>query len=141
MRCLRKAARLYDSRRWLPQMPSTRTGLLLLCRRGGRLISPDCLRKGDRQPVPAVDRDDRHRQLDQLFFTELCTRCLELLVRRMSLGDQRDGFRPPWSGAFAVGVERRLAPSVEGIEPLFAFAERPRVLCVHVNAVGAAVHL
>jgi hypothetical protein len=101
-----------------------------------RLIRSRRFPKADGEPVPAVDLDDGHSQLDQFFFTELRAGCLELLVRRMALGDQRDGFRSPQSGALALSIERRFAPRAQGVELLFAFAERARVLGVHVNAVG-----
>jgi hypothetical protein len=45
------------------------------------------------------------------------------------------------SGALAVGEVRRLAPGGQGIEALFGLADRPCVLGVHVDAVGAAVQL
>jgi hypothetical protein len=97
-----------------------------LFRHGVGLICPGRLAKGDGEPVPAVDRNDSHRQLDQLFFTELGADSLEFFVRRVTLRDERDGFRPSQGRAFAVGVERRFAPGVEGVEPLFALAECPR---------------
>lgn len=84
--------------------------------------------KGDGQPIPAVDRDDCHRQLDQLLFAELCADSLELFVRRMSLRDERNDFRPAQRCAFAFSIERSFAPRIEGIETLFTFAERTRVL-------------
>jgi len=106
-----------------------------------RVVGSYRLAKGNGQPVPAVDCDDGHRQLDQLFFTELCTDCSELFVRRMRLRDERDGFCPPQRRTLAVSIEGSFAPSVEGVEALLALAERPCILGVHIKAVRAAVHL
>jgi hypothetical protein len=44
-------------------------------------------------------------------------------------------------GPFAFGVERRLLPRVQQIEPLLAFAVLAGVLRMHVNTKGATIDL
>jgi hypothetical protein len=59
----------------------------------------------------------------------------------MTFGDERERFAPLQSGAFALGVVRRVAPCVEAVEPRFCFAARAPVLAVHVQTISAAVDL
>src|SRR3954466_3218298 len=59
----------------------------------------------------------------------------------VGVGDAGDGLGPLEGGAFAVGVERALAPGGEAVEALLGLAGGAGVLRVHVDAVGAAVHL
>src|SRR3712207_3923597 len=106
-----------------------------------RLIRTDRFPECDGEPVPAVDCDDGHGQLDQLLLGELRPRRRELFVRRVTLGDERDGLGPLERRPLASRVERRFPPGVQGVEALLALAEGARVLRVHVYAEGAAVDL
>jgi hypothetical protein len=62
--------------------------------------------KADRNTVPAVDRHNRERQVEDLFFTEALPYFFIHFVRRMPLCDQCDSFRPRQSGTLTVGEER-----------------------------------
>ena len=93
------------------------------------LIGSRHFAEGDGQPVPAVDRDDGHRQIDQLNLGELCARLGVDFVRRVGRPNEREAFRPRQRRAFMVGVERRFALGAERVQPLFAFAARPSCAC------------
>ena len=99
------------------------------------------LPKADGEPVPPVDGDSRQRELDQLFVRELRARLFEDLVRGVSFADLGDRFAPGESGPFPIGIERRLAPDAERVEPLLCVAQSPRLPGVKVYAVGTAVDL
>src|SRR5579875_105176 len=119
----------------IPDHPRLRPGNLL------RLIGSGWDAEGDAQPVPAVDRDDRHRQVDQLLFREVPACFLVDFVRDLARRYQRDRFGPAEGRPLAVAVEGRLAPGVQLDQPLYCLARRPGVLRVHVEAVSAAVDL
>ena len=59
----------------------------------------------------------------------------------MRLTDERDGLGPRQRGPLAIAVERRLAPGVEDVDPLFRLSCRAGVDRVHVEAIRAAVDL
>jgi hypothetical protein len=59
----------------------------------------------------------------------------------MRVRDFSDRLGPFERRAFSIGKERRLAPGVEGVDTLLGFTVEPRVLRVHVDAIGAAVDL
>src|SRR5581483_11936327 len=97
--------------------------------------------KRDIEPVGAVDRHDRQREVGKFPLVEL--RAGELIDRigDMAFGDARDRLGPCQSGAFARAIKRRLLPGVEQIKALLAFAGGAQLLGVHVDAMRAAVDL
>ena len=70
-------------------------------------------------------------------------RILDSLFRRLSNRDERAGHRlgPFQRRTLTLGVERRLPPGAQPVDPLLGLAEGARVLGVHVEAVGTAVDL
>src|SRR3954464_2792853 len=89
----------------------TRSGM------GDRLVRADLRLEADRQPVPSVDRDDRHRQLHQLTFIEMLERGGVLGVRD-TVADPRYDFGPRERRALARRVKRCLVPDRNGIDAL-----------------------
>jgi hypothetical protein len=73
------------------------------------LVTADLGLERYRQPVPSVDRDDRHREIDQLAFRETFASTQVQIVGHSSMADLRDGVRPLKRRSFAGGVERRVA--------------------------------
>src|SRR5262245_58849169 len=80
---------------------SERSGVLR-----GRLILPGDGAERDRNAIPSVDRDHRHRQGDEFLLGEVLSHFLVERVRHMVFGDQRERFGPGQCGAFAIGEER-----------------------------------
>src|SRR6266511_1255064 len=93
----------------------------------------------DREPVPAVDRDDRPDQLCELVLRESRSRLVPDAARHMVVADQGDRVGQRQGGAFALVEEGRLVPSSDRVEALLALTAFAGVLRVHVDAVGAAV--
>ena len=52
----------------------------------GWAIRPDIRAEGDRQTIPSIDRDHRHRQLGELAFAEMGKRLLRLFIELNRLG-------------------------------------------------------
>jgi hypothetical protein len=94
---------------------------------------------GDR--VPGVDRDDQADQRGDLLRREPGGDRVVVLGRDVVGGQQGDGLRERQGGALFFCEERRFAPCGQGVYPLLGLADGPRVLGVHVDAVGAAVDL
>src|SRR5258708_11514876 len=106
-----------------------------------RLVDRMLVAKSDRQPVPQVDRADQDGEVDDLLLAELRAQLLERLGRRVRLGNQRHRLRPRQSGALARRIDLGFAPRIEQIKPLFPLAAPPRILAVHIEAVGGGVDL
>src|SRR5215217_2450409 len=106
-----------------------------------RLVASGHRPRADREPVPAVYRNGGHGKIDQFLLGKLLPRPLVDLVAHVSLGDPGDGLGPLQGRPLSLAEERRLAPGVERIEALLAFARSPCVLGVHVYAERAAVDL
>src|SRR5690242_9008246 len=93
----------------------------------------------DRQTVPAVDGNDRERQVDQLGFAEVLAYGGIDRVGHVAFGDERQRLGPFQRGALALAVEIGFAPGIEQVKALLGLAGGARVLAVHVEAIGAAV--
>ncbi len=75
-------------------------------------------------------------------FSENCFAHLGIdVVGHVRLRNQCHRFGPGERGAFTRREDRRLAPSVEQVHALVAFAELARVARMHGEAIGAAVDL
>jgi hypothetical protein len=70
-----------------------------------RLIRSGHCAKTDGQPIPAVDRDDGHSQIDQFLFAEFPQRRSIDVIRYMIGAHQGYGFRPGQGGALARAEE------------------------------------
>src|SRR5262245_59466563 len=97
--------------------------------------------RADRQPVPGIDHADDDREVGQLFFRELSSRCGIDIVRRTRGRDVGERLRPGESRALALRIEIGLVPGIEQVEARVRFAELPSLLRVHVQAVRTAVDL
>src|SRR3569833_393111 len=95
----------------------------------------------DPDGVPRVDGHDEGDQCGDLVGRELPGDRVVRLLRHPGLGQPRHGLGEGEGGALPCGEVRRLAPDGQGVETLFGLADRPGVLGVHVDAVGAAVEL
>src|SRR5581483_5774578 len=93
----------------------------------------------DRKPVPRVDGSDQNGQVCGLRLGEVLPEFLIGSVGRMRFGDQRHRLGPRERRTFAIGVDGRLAPGVQEIEPRLGLAMLARIL--RVDAEGAAVDL
>ena len=95
----------------------------------------------DREPVPGIDHRDRDRKIGQRLLVELAPDLLIDLVGGVGGRDIGQRFSPGQRRPLAVGVEGRLVPSVEQIQPRGCLAELAGLLRMHVQAVGAAIDL
>src|SRR5882762_235208 len=75
------------------------------------------------------------------FFAELLANLVIVGIRSVRLGNQSQRLGPRQSGPLAFGVEGRLTPGIEFVQPLFRLAHCARILGMHVNAVRAAIDL
>ncbi len=97
--------------------------------------------KADRQAVPAVDGNNRQRQVDQFFVTELRSHgCIDLIWHMIN-GNERHGLRPRQGRPLPLGIEWGLAPGYEFVEALFGFAARPRRFGVQIDSIRAPIDL
>jgi hypothetical protein len=78
--------------------------------------------KADLDPIPCVDEPDQQRELHLLLLGEVPAQRLVGVVRRMGQGHQRQHFGPAERGPLAIGIELRLAPGAQKIEPLLGLA-------------------
>src|SRR5688500_14466616 len=83
-----------------------------------RLVRSSRCAEADRQPVPAVDGDHRHRELHELTLAEVPSRRCVLGVRHARLAYLRDRVRPCECRALEGRKERRLAPHRRRVQPL-----------------------
>lgn len=97
--------------------------------------------EGDAQAIPGIDGDDGHREIRELFVSKLRFYAHVDSVRHVAFGDLCERFGPFEGGAFAFGIKRGFAPSVEKIKALLAFAVGTRVFRMHVKTIGAAIDL
>jgi len=94
-----------------------------------------------REPVPAVDRDDREGEIDDLLLAEMFARRVVERFRYRLLRYARHRLGPGQGRALARREKRRFLPCRQGIEALFRFAARAGVDRVHVDAEGAVIDL
>jgi hypothetical protein len=106
-----------------------------------RWISCSTIVGANRQAVPAVDRDDRDRERDDLLWDEDLGHPVVVGVGSARLRQERQRFAPGERRLLTRRVARGFAPAREQVEPLLLLAPRPGVLRMHVEAVGAAVEL
>src|SRR3972149_7464435 len=106
-----------------------------------RLIASRLRTKGYREAVPAVDPDDREREVDKRLLVEMVPDFGVKLIRHAVRGDLRERLGPGERRPLAVRVERRLPQRPQPAQPLLGFAGRARFLGVHVQAMRAAVYL
>jgi hypothetical protein len=97
--------------------------------------------EGNRQPIPGIDRGDGHDEIYKLGVAELSVRLGLDLIRNLIDADQCDGLGERERSSLAFGEKGSFAPRRDGVEALLGFAQRARVLGVHVETVGAAVDL
>src|SRR5690349_939088 len=97
--------------------------------------------RGNDQTVPGVDCRNRQREVPELLDREVAPHTFVDLVWRMAIGDRGQRIGPFERRPFTIGVVRRLVPGIERVEPLLVLAERPEILPMHINAVGAPVRL
>src|SRR5437763_7346064 len=97
--------------------------------------------KGDRGPIPGIDRDHRAGEIDELLFRKMVARLLIHLVRHVMVADLCHRFGPGEGRTLARTVDRRLAPSVEQVHPLIAFAVLAGIVGVHDDTISAPVDL
>src|SRR5215217_7380324 len=113
----------------------------LLDRRVVRLIRPRYGAQRNIESIPSIDGDDGHRQREELIVAERLPHFLIDGVRDTVISNQRDGLRPEPRRAFPLAVEGALAPGIEQVQTLLVLTASPRVLDVHVQAVGTPVDL
>src|SRR5919106_3266699 len=97
--------------------------------------------EADLDPVPSVDRHNQQGELHLLLLTELRLQRLVNIIRRARLGYQRQGFGPSKRGAFALAIERRLAPGIQQIKTLLGLAIFSRARGVHVKTKSTPIDL
>src|SRR5450756_347865 len=106
-----------------------------------RLIASRLRAERDREAVPAVDPDDREREVDKRLLVEMTPDSGVKLIRHVVRGDLRDRLGPDECGPLTVRVAGRLPPCRQQVQPLLGFASGARFLGVHVEAMCAAVDL
>ena len=93
------------------------------------------------EPIPSVDSDNRECEIDDFLFAKLTPDKIIQLRVYPFWSNMRQGLRPSQGSAFSLVEEWRFAPSCKCIQPLLGLACDPSILCMHVNAIGAAVQL
>ena len=78
--------------------------------------------KADIDPVPGVDEPDKRGELHLLLLGEVPAQRRVGIVRRASLGHQRQRLGPAERGPLALGIKRGLTPRAEKIEPFRGLA-------------------
>src|SRR5712671_2973891 len=78
--------------------------------------------KADLDPVPGVDLHDQQGELYLLILSEVLAQCLVGIVRRMSLGHQRESLGPAERGPLAVGIKLGLAPRAKKMQSVLGLA-------------------
>src|SRR5579863_4757715 len=106
-----------------------------------RLILARDTSQADGEAVPKVNRAHGGSQNDKFGLAKVPAHLLVNFIRDMPLTDQRDGLGPVQSSPLPLRVKGSLSPSVEAIDPLFAFSPGSQVLRVHVETVSAAIDL
>ena len=115
----------------------------------GRFIQPRLLRlitsgqgsKTDCDPIPAVNGRNGERQVDEFDFTKMFAHSGKRFVRSVGFGNVGCGLAPGQCGSFAVGVERRFAPGIQGQQSLRGFAVGQCILAMLIDTIGAAIDL
>src|ERR1043165_5867865 len=75
-----------------------------------RLVLSGHRTKPDSEPVPAVDRDDRERQVNQFLFRKMLPHLVVNVARSVPLVDECDSLGPGKRGPFAIREERGFSP-------------------------------
>jgi hypothetical protein len=83
----------------------------------------------------------RERQAHQILVAKFVSGGPVELIGHVPVGNERERLGPCQRGSLARGVLWRLAPSIQQVNAALVFTQSPQSLCVHVNAMGAAVDL
>src|SRR5688572_23936234 len=95
-------------------------------------------REAHAESVPAVDRDDREREIGHLLIREVAAHFLEKFVAHRISRELRHRIGPAQRRLFARRVKVvSLLPGAEQVEALAAFASRRRVAEMHIDAERA----
>src|SRR5579862_8198664 len=89
-----------------------------------RLVGSGHRRERNREAVPAVDRNDCERQIDERLLVKVSPYVFVVLVLDRPVRDEGDQLGPSERGAFSLGEERRLAPRRKRVEALLRFSVR-----------------
>ena len=108
---------------------------------GGWLVFPGDHAETDAQTIPGVDGCHRQGQIDQFLIGEALPDLVVDAVRHVVLADQSYRFGPGKSRTLTICEEGRFAPRIKCVQTLFRFAAGPRILAMHVEAIGTAVDL
>ena len=95
----------------------------------------------DTDPVPGIDRCNRHDQIDELFLVKMLADAFVYLCRNAGLGQLGDALCQFDDGPFLVGIYRNFAPHGQKEEAVHAFAHGEQILGMHIHAEGATVDL
>src|ERR1700741_5244245 len=106
----------------------------ILMRAGGFVMTRLTARR-DPNAIPAVDRDNAQRQVDDLLLAELAARDVVHSIGHVVFPSLCERFSPLNRCALAIGVVRTFAPGIESVQPLLGLAQRAQVLPVHVDAI------
>src|SRR5215470_10897580 len=94
------------------------------------------------EAVPAIDRDNRERELRQFGLTELLAGDVINRVRNLLIVKPSHSLGPRERGALAAAVKlRRLTPRTDHVQALLGLATGAQVLRMHIEAKRAAVKL
>jgi len=97
--------------------------------------------EADRQAVPAVDGNNRQRQVDQFLIRKLLAYFSIRLVRHVVNRNQGHCLRPCQGCLLTLAIERGLAPGNEFVDALFGFAARPRRFGMQIDSIRTPIHL
>jgi hypothetical protein len=97
--------------------------------------------EADRQAVPAVDGNNRQRQVDQFLIRKLLAYFCIRLVRHVVNGNQGHCLCPCQGCPLTLTIERGLAPGNEFVDALFGFAARPRRFGMQIDSIRTPIHL
>src|ERR1700748_1938680 len=100
---------------------------------------PRCQRRahtsGDTNTVPAIDINDGHDDLAQVWFVKELSSLLVSIVRNM-VADKCYFLRQGKDGSFFGSKEGCLPPGVEGIDPLLGLSGFTGISGMHVDTKG-----
>src|SRR6266700_2539610 len=106
-----------------------------------RLVDPGLGAETNSKAVPAIDRHDSQRQINQLLLAKVLAYLFVDSIWHVPLADQCEFFGPEQGCALTLTVEWCLTPGVEFIEALLAFTHGASILAMHIDAVSAAIDL
>ncbi len=97
--------------------------------------------EADRQSVPAIDGNNRQRQVDQFLIGKLLAYFCIRLVRHVVNGNQGHCLRPCQGCPLTLAIERGFAPGNEFVDALFGFAARPRCFGMQIDSIRTPINL